>query len=167
VTGSVGADGEFDGCFPDLFACAYRVAFRLTGHRQEAEDLAIEAVARASTRWDQVCTYREAWVVRTTTNLALDLLRRGRAPAAVGPAAVVDGTSEQRVDLARALRRLPRRQREVVALRYLGDRSEREVAGLLGISPGSVKQHATRGLAALRAELPGYALAAEEVDDVR
>ena len=61
-----------------------------------------------------------------------------------------------RVDLVRALRALPRRQREVVALRYLADRPEAEVADLLGCSAGAVKQHAHRGLAALRARLgPG------------
>ena len=48
---------------------------------------------------------------------------------------------------------LPKRQREVVALRYFLDLSEREIATVLGCSPGSVKQHASRGLAALRRQL--------------
>jgi DNA-directed RNA polymerase specialized sigma24 family protein len=57
------------------------------------------------------------------------------------------------VDLHRALEALPRRQREVVVLRYFGDLSEKEIASELGLAPGSVKSHASRGLAALRARL--------------
>lgn len=57
------------------------------------------------------------------------------------------------VELVAALRSLPRRQREVVALRYLADLPEAEVAALLGCAPGTVKQHAHRGLAALRRSL--------------
>ena len=49
---------------------------------------------------------------------------------------------------------LPRRQREVIALRHLVDLSEREVASVLGISAGAVKQHLHRGLASVRGRLP-------------
>ena len=53
-----------------------------------------------------------------------------------------------------ALAALPRRQREVLALRYYLDLSEREIAETLGISPGAVKSHASRGAAALRRPCP-------------
>jgi RNA polymerase sigma-70 factor (sigma-E family) len=49
-----------------------------------------------------------------------------------------------------ALRALPQRQREVLALRYYLDLSEAEIADTLGISRGAVKSHASRGAAALR-----------------
>jgi RNA polymerase sigma-70 factor (sigma-E family) len=52
-----------------------------------------------------------------------------------------------------ALAELPRRQREVLALRYYLDLSERDIAQTLGISPGAVKSHASRGAAALRRHL--------------
>ncbi|MGH9209155.1 MAG: SigE family RNA polymerase sigma factor [Acidimicrobiales bacterium] len=48
-----------------------------------------------------------------------------------------------------ALRALPERQREVLALRYYVELSEAEIADTLGISRGSVKTHAHRGLATL------------------
>ena len=52
-----------------------------------------------------------------------------------------------------ALRSLPERQREVLSLRYYLDLSEADIARTLGISAGSVKTHASRGLAALAARL--------------
>lgn len=58
-----------------------------------------------------------------------------------------------RVALAAALRSLPPRQRQAVALQYLCDLPAADVAQALGISPGGVKTHVHRGLAALRARL--------------
>jgi RNA polymerase sigma factor (sigma-70 family) len=147
----------FEEAFPRLYADAYRVAFRLLGERSEAEDVAQEACARAYSRWSSVHDYAEPWCVRVAGNLSLDLLRaRTRAvkrqerlvtehPTVVGPA----GTDE-RLDLYAALAVLPKRQREAVVLRYLGDQSEEQTAALLGLSVGSVKTHASRGLARLR-----------------
>jgi RNA polymerase sigma-70 factor (sigma-E family) len=71
-----------------------------------------------------------------------------------GPAATAVASDETRQVLA-ALRGLPERQREVIALRYYLDLSEAELADTLGISPGSVKTHAHRGLAALTDRLEG------------
>ena len=78
---------------------------------------------------------------------------RPGAPAGVsdpvdGPEAGAVAADETRRVLA-ALRELPERQREVLALRYYLDLSEAEIAATLGISAGSVKTHAHRGLAAL------------------
>jgi RNA polymerase sigma-70 factor (sigma-E family) len=55
--------------------------------------------------------------------------------------------------LWRGLQQLPCRQREVLVLRYYLDQSEAEIAETLGISRGSVKTHASRGLAALAQRL--------------
>jgi RNA polymerase sigma factor (sigma-70 family) len=94
-----------------------------------------------------------------TANVALDTLRRARrAPVPISNStrdAAED--SATRVALAEALRRLPRRQRDVVVLRYLADLSEADVAESLGVSAGTVKQHAHRALDALRRALgPGF-----------
>jgi RNA polymerase sigma factor (sigma-70 family) len=67
----------------------------------------------------------------------------------------VDERLGERGDLVAALRRLPRRQREVVVLRYLADLSESDVAVALGCSVGSVKSNGSRGLSALRRDLTG------------
>lgn len=147
----------FAEAYPRLFGEAYRVAYRLVGTRAEAEDVAQEACARAYSRWRSVAEYAEPWCVRVAGNLALDLLRaRARAARrAPHPAAQRDeGTAAlDRLDLHAALTALPRRQREVVVLRYLGDQSEEQTASLLGCSVGSVKTHASRGLARLREAL--------------
>ena len=51
------------------------------------------------------------------------------------------------------MRDLPRRQREVLVLRYYSDLSEAQIADALQISSGAVKSHASRGISALRESL--------------
>ena len=58
-----------------------------------------------------------------------------------------------RVALGAALQALPRRQCQVVALRYLGGLTEAEVARSMGISLNSVKKHTTRAVGTLRRHL--------------
>lgn len=72
------------------------------------------------------------------------MLSRGDAP----PDEVYLRDEEQR-RVAALVARLPRRQREVVALRYWSDLTEAQIAASLGISPGTVKSTASRALAAL------------------
>jgi RNA polymerase sigma factor (sigma-70 family) len=136
----------FEEAFPVLLRDAYRVAYRLLGNRTEAEDVAQEACARAYSRWSSVRDHAEPWCVRVASNLALDLLRRrtrSRRHEAqlVAAGTVVPPVSADRLDLVNALAQLPRRQRETVVLRYLGDLSEAQTADLLGCSVGSVKTH--------------------------
>lgn len=145
----------FEEAFPRLFQDAYRVAFRLLGERSEAEDVAQEACARAYSRWSSVHEYAEPWCVRVAGNLALDALRaRTRAvrkqERLAGERYATASVVDDRLDLYKALADLPRRQRETVVLRYLGDQSEQQTADLLGLTVGSVKTHASRGLARLR-----------------
>jgi RNA polymerase sigma-70 factor (sigma-E family) len=148
------APGGFDAAYPALFRRAYRTAYRLLGSRAEAEDVAQEALTRALMRWRRVEEYAEPWVVRTATNLAIDVVRRGKRRAGeVNDRTAGDLFVDDRMDLVRALMTLPRRQREVVVLRYLGDFSESDVASALGLGHGTVKSHASRGLATLRTAL--------------
>jgi len=146
---------SFEAAFDDLFGRAFCLARRALGDTAEAEDVAAEALARAYAHWPRIesLAYRDGWVLKVAANLTFDRLRRH--PPTVPPHAtadVEDGVA-LRLALSAALKALPRRQRQAVALHYLGDMSDREVAGTLGISLGSVKTHVHRGLAALRATL--------------
>jgi RNA polymerase sigma-70 factor (sigma-E family) len=165
--GAVGEGVRFEEAFPDLYRLAYRVSYRVLGDRGDAEDVAQEALARAHIRWTRLREKPEGWVVTVATNLSIDRHRRRRRLSSLvnEPLALVDVHLSERIDLARALRRLPRRQREVVVLRNLADWSERDVAISLGVSAGAVKSHASRGLAALRQHLD--AGQAKGADDVR
>ena len=64
---------------------------------------------------------------------------------------------ETNAEVVAAIGTLPRRQREVVVLRYFLDMSEREIAAMLGVSAGSVKQHASRALSTLATRLEAQA----------
>lgn len=144
----------------ELGTIAFRIAYRLLGSRQDAEDVAQEAVTRTTIRWRRVNGYAEAFTGRIATNLAIGILRKRRPIA--DRAEATDGVASDdrsaltadRLDIVDALRSLSDRQREVVVLRFIGDYSERDIAVTLGVSPGSVKKHCSRGLAALRHALP-------------
>ena len=148
-------EADYDEWFRACFPRAVAVARRVVGN-DGAEDAAVEAFASAYARWKRVgaLAWRDGWVCRTAFHQALAQARRsGRGfEAPVAPPSVEDGVV-LRATMVQALRRLPRRQREAVALRYLIDLPEREVAAVLGVSAGSVKVHLRRGLSALRAAL--------------
>jgi RNA polymerase sigma-70 factor (sigma-E family) len=158
---------SFELAFADLYRLAYRVAFRILGDRTEAEDVAQEALARAALRWSRLHERPEGWVCRVASNQAIDRYRRRRRQLQVlaGPVGIVDERLGERGDLVTALRKLPRRQREVVVLRYLADFSEADVAVALGCSVGTVKSQASRGLSALRKHFGGRT--GTDGDDVR
>jgi RNA polymerase sigma-70 factor (sigma-E family) len=159
-------DDGFEEAFDGLFAAARAVARRLVGDGPAADDVAAEGLARAYARWSKVrdLDYRDAWVMRVTVNVALDTLRKSRRSLPIEPPRVRDAVDDAvtRLALAEALRRLPRRQRDVVVLRYLADLSEADVAASLGVSAGTVKQHAHRALAALRRALGPTFLTGQE-----
>ena len=144
---------DFEEAYDAMRRVAYRAAYRLLGQRTVVEDVAGEALARAYSRWPSVSTHAEAWVITVATNLALDIARQ-RARAARRGAELIDEQPvdqvETRLDLQAALLALPRRQREVVALRFLGDFSEQATATALDLNVGTVKSHASRGLSRLR-----------------
>ncbi len=148
-------DEGFEAFFLAVFPRAMQAAGRILEGRAASEDVAAEALARAYADWRTVrdLAYRDAWVLRVTTNLALDAVRR-RKPEPEPPAQVnVEEIATHRVALAAAMRALPRRQREIVALRHLAGLSEAEVADALGLAPGTVKSHGHRAMTSLRARL--------------
>lgn len=153
----------------DLYAAhargLVRLAWLLLHDEQDAEEVVQDAFVALHRRWGRLDdpAAAAAYLRRSVVNGARSALRRRgvreRYAAALAAERVVVALSpsdtvvaaEQRDQLVGALTRLPQRQREVLVLRYYLDLSEAEIADALGISPGSVKTHAHRGLAALRA----------------
>ena len=143
----------------------YVVAFRLLSNRTDAEDAVQRALlkcfaARAtySSRW-AIST----WLYRALTNVCIDELRRRRSRTAamrasseIGPRHAGAGTASERVDVERALERVPREARVLLALHYVDGLSFGELARVRGISVNTVKSQLARGKAIMREALePG------------
>jgi RNA polymerase sigma factor (sigma-70 family) len=154
---------SFDDAFAALFRHAYSVADRILGSRSDAEDVAIETLARAHLHWRGIASQPYAWVARVSANLAIDELRRRRRrprPSDAEPVTQAESPDE-RIDLQRILATLPRRQQQVLVMHYFDDLTHDAIAADLHTTAGTVKQHHSRGLAALRRTL-GASRAREE-----
>lgn len=148
-------DETFDEFFVRLLPRAVQVARRVTGDPWTAEEVAVEALARAHARWARVepLAWRDAWVLKVASREALRQVRR--QPFQITPERARDESDVVvlRTALVAALTQLPRRQRETIVLRYLCDLPEEEVAAVLGVSAGTVKTHLHRALLALRSKI--------------
>ena len=131
------------------YASVMGLAYALSGSRWAAEDLAQEAFLAAHRNWSRVAGYEQpgAWVRRVVTNLSVSAFRRRAAEAhalarvILRQAATVPELSADDGEFWRAVRSLPRRQAQVVALHYLEDRAIAEVAAILDMASGTVKKH--------------------------
>ncbi len=145
----------FDDFFRRMLPRTIAVARRVTGDAWTAEDVAVEALARAHARWGRVgpLLWRDAWVLKVASREALRHLP-ARPPAAEASATADEAdTVVLRYALSAALAQLPRRQRETILLRYICDLPEAEVAAALGVSAGTVKTHLHRAIASLRVSI--------------
>jgi RNA polymerase sigma-70 factor (sigma-E family) len=145
-----------------------RIARMLSGDRVEAEDLLQAALTKTYQAWNRIQDRAaiDGYVRRAMVNTQISWWRRRKLeefPTDELPELPVDdqtGRAEMHDALSRALHRLPERQRVAVILRYYEDLAEPEIAGLLGISVGTVKSTVSRAVAKLR-------LDAELEDDFR
>jgi RNA polymerase sigma-70 factor (ECF subfamily) len=147
----------------EVYAAAYpRLDGQLagvTGDPTEAEDVVMEAFARAAARPREFAELDnpEAWLRTVAVNLARSrwrrLLRRSHLlPRLVESEAYAD-LPEDRLALMAALRALPTGQREAIALHHLAGLPVTEVAMTLGVPEGTVKARLSRGRTALAALL--------------
>ena len=138
----------YEECFPRVFRALVAAGAR----PDEAEDALHDAFERALTRQDEI--------VRPGGWLFVVGLRRWRShrirSAIFAPLSLVHRTTEMNgegTELLTEMRRLPLRQRQVLAARYLVGLSQDETAAALGIARGTVAAHTTQGLAKLRKRL--------------
>jgi RNA polymerase sigma-70 factor (sigma-E family) len=132
-----------------------RTAFLICGDWHQAEDIVQTALARVYSRWGRLSASDDpgAYAHRAVVNAAIDERRRPwrrELPALYPPDRCSPPDDGLTVEVLAALSGLPRRQRAVVVLRYVEDRDVETTAALLGISPGTVKSQAAKGLAVLR-----------------
>jgi RNA polymerase sigma-70 factor (ECF subfamily) len=133
----------------------------LTGRVPEAEDLAQEALSRVLERWDEVRRMASpaGYLYRTALNLDRKRLRRLGVAARRRLAEREEGDelalADDRMDVRRALRVLPRQQREALVLvEWLGYSAE-EAGSMLGIKAVSVRARLHRARNSLRSALGG------------
>jgi RNA polymerase sigma-70 factor (sigma-E family) len=132
-----------------------RAVMATVGDPQLAEDLVADAFAKAWASWRKVARHPSprAWLIRTMLNTRVSWWRRRHREVALGdhdqiaPAQLQTGLDQT---LLGVLQRLPRRQREVVALRIVLDLDTQATAEALGIAEGSVKAHLSRAISTLR-----------------
>jgi RNA polymerase sigma-70 factor, ECF subfamily len=159
----------------------YRVARRLVGSREEAEDLMQETYARAFRSWQsfQPGTNLRAWLLRILTNLNIDRGRRQQRAPDTQPleegdyflynrleeAAPEANPDEQRVlerlsqdDAVGALSAVPHDFRDVIVLVDIGDFSYQDAALILDIPVGTVMSRLHRGRRILKHELADRAV---------
>ncbi len=136
--------GDFEDAFDHLFARAYSLALAMVGEALLAEELTVETLARTRVDWTRIVRRsRPDWyVVRVVTLLAIDAVAR-REPVlevtADPDAADDDSGIRLHHNEATALRALPRRRREVVALWCFGGYAKPDVAAILALDPSVVE----------------------------
>lgn len=155
---------SFDRYYRRDFRSVVGLAFVMTGSRWIAEELAQDAMADAYRRWSTIGEYDDpgAWVRRVMINKKVSLGRRVATEAkamlrsAPEPGAETVELSARTGEVWSAVRRLPRRQAQAIALFYWEDRPIAEVAEILEVGVETVKTHLKRGRATLAAELVGH-----------
>jgi RNA polymerase sigma factor (sigma-70 family) len=150
---------DFEQFYATTRDAVFRSVLLATRRPDRAEEAVAEAYARALVRWDGLAAHPNptGWVVRTALNQFISGWRiwRREASSMTDVVAVPDESRSLDPFLLRQLWRLPRRQREVVALRILADLDGRQTAEALGMAAGTVGAHLSRALASLRLALDG------------
>ena len=155
----IDADSALEQLYDEHYVRLVRLATLLLGNAWQAEEVVQDSFVAVYERWDRLGgADLPAYLRQTVVNRSRSALRRLKVAEHHRPEGPrhepgADATAirgARRRTVIEALGRLPRRQREVLALRYYLDLSEAQIAETLGISRGAVKSHASRGVSALR-----------------
>jgi RNA polymerase sigma-70 factor, ECF subfamily len=143
----------------------FRLAYRIAGHEQDAEDLAQDAlirIVRSLSGWRRDCSFR-TWVYRVTLSVCLTARRKRReAPMDLRELALWDGEpgpeaeaimKEFRQRIREEALGLPFAYREAVMLRLSEDLTYAEIADVLGVPLNTALTRVHRGMKRLRERL--------------
>lgn len=151
------AEEEFTEYVMGRLPALRRLAYSLSGDRDQVDDLVQETATKLFLNWSKVPGVQnlDAYVRSILVRVFLDSQRKGwwRIRLTGTPLDIPqqqDRGAEDRAVLRAALSQVPARQRAVLVLRFLHDLPVNEVAQALGCSPGTVKSQTVHGLAALR-----------------
>lgn len=136
-------------------------AQRMTGNVSNAEDITQEVFLRLwlkASEFDATRARLTTWLHQMAHNLAIDQHRKRHREVSlevidVPDPAVTSGSSEEPYPVAQALLQLPERQRSALALTYYQDLSNREVAGIMGLSTRAVESLLVRARSAMKVRL--------------
>jgi RNA polymerase sigma factor (sigma-70 family) len=160
-------DPGFEGVYIPLFPIIYRVAYRIVGSSEQAEDLCHEAFLKYMERTRPLPDLDQTkyWLIRVVKNLSYNVeKRRGRETRAyervrrIGPvqseaAEDVLMREEERSAVQRALACLPHALRATLVLKEYAGLNYREIGSIMGISEGNVKVRVFRARERLLKEL--------------
>lgn len=155
---------EADEAVTELYGAHYRSLVRLAAllvrDVESAEDIVQDSFVAMHGAWRRLRDRERAlpYLRQAVVNRARSALRRRKVEVKYAPTPGPDAPSAEygaigsleRDAVLAALDKLPVRQRETLVLRYYSDLSEAQIAEAMGISRGSVKSHASRGMSALR-----------------
>lgn len=154
-----GPEADFEAFVRASTTPLLRVAWLLSGNHHGAQDLVQETHVRMASRWSSIRRHDSdpmAYARTAPHRIHIDQWRRRQrrperlvadAPEGLG---VSDGDQDLRLALTAALATLTPRQRSVLVLRYLEDRTEVQTAAVLGCSVNTVKSQARHALGRLR-----------------
>jgi len=145
---------DFEAFVAGRGASLQRYGYVLTGNQHDAADLVQEALIKLRGAWHRVANKDnpEGYVRTIMARHHISALRRIKREFLTGNLPERPSMDPERPDdeLWQALGRLPTRQRAVLVLRYYEQLSDEEITALLGISRGTVRSQAARGLTRLR-----------------
>jgi RNA polymerase sigma-70 factor (ECF subfamily) len=150
----------FDEFYRDEYRAVVGLAYALSGSRTASEDIAQDAFVAAHRDWEHIGRYDNpgAWVRRVVANLSVSLFRtKVREAKAMtrlrGRTQAIPAMPAEDAEFWKAVRSLPKRQAQVIALHYLEDRSVADIAATLGCTESTVRVHLHKGRASLARRL--------------
>jgi RNA polymerase sigma-70 factor (ECF subfamily) len=150
---------SFEDFYRNEYPAVLPLAVALCRSPGAGEDVTQDAFLALHRNWDRVSRYEDpgAWVRRVVANRSVSRWRRlaseARVVARLRSQSQIEAVVLEDREVWAAVRKLPRRQAQVIALTYLEDLAVKDVAEILGIDAATVKTHLQRGRRALATRL--------------